>query len=104
MAKDDNEAEVALGCILIVIMLPISIFLKGFVLSRLWLWFMVPLGVMPITLAHAYGLAVMIALFTVHQKADAEAKGGGIIYLAFRMNIGGPLIVWFIGWLCYCAM
>jgi len=105
--SEENEkvAENALGCVLILIMIPISILLKGFVLSKLWFWFMVPLGVVPISLAHAYGLAILIALFTHQsQKPAEEGTLGQMAFRMFIMSIGGPLIVWFVGWLCYCAM
>lgn len=36
--------------------------LEGLVLSMLWIWFMVPLGVPPIGIAHAVGLVALIGL------------------------------------------
>jgi len=35
----------------------------GYAIHVLWAWFVVPLGVVPIKLAHAYGLSVLFGLF-----------------------------------------
>jgi hypothetical protein len=52
----------------------------GFAISKLWSWFVVPLGLPPITIAHAIGLSALVNLFknlgdsTKNETADVEAK------------------------------
>jgi hypothetical protein len=36
-----SDGQLGVGCLLIIISIPLSIFLRGFVLRELWLWFMV---------------------------------------------------------------
>lgn len=49
--------------ILLALDIPIVIF-RGFILAKLWGWFIVPLGVMQIGIAHAIGLSILISVFT----------------------------------------
>lgn len=44
--------------------------LRGFVLTIMWKWFIVPLGVVDIGFFHAIGIAMTISIFT--QQAQKE--------------------------------
>lgn len=64
---------------------------RGFVLSYLWAWFIVPLGAPQIGIAHAIGLSLLVGMFTSNLKrddekvegADALAKIGSILAKVF---------------------
>jgi hypothetical protein len=60
--------------IVIAFMVPYSIYV-GAVLAALWGWFIVPLGVQPIGIAHAVGLAVFIGMF---HRGKAKSKEGAL--------------------------
>lgn len=47
----------------------ILIILGTFTITCLWSWFIVPLGLPPITMVHAYGLSVIVAYFQ-HRQAQ----------------------------------
>ena len=47
---------------LVVVMVVLALF-GAFTISTLWAWFVVPLGVKSIGLAHAYGLSVIVSVF-----------------------------------------
>lgn len=49
-----------------------GIILKGVVLNSLWLWFIVPLGVLPITTAQAVGISILS--FTLTGSFDGKEK------------------------------
>ena len=105
MAKEE-PTEVAIGCGMIFVMLPLSILLRAFVLVQLWHWFVVPLGVVSIGMAHAYGLAALVSLLNP-QKIDKYDEEEGVLRGAIKATIISlllPLIIWFVGWCCYCAM
>lgn len=106
MAKEEDGGKAFMGCILILIMLPVGILLRGFVLMQLWMWFMTPLGVVSITQAHAYGLATMASLFIPHSspKSDAEESAGTLAVKMFGSLIATPLIVLGIGVICHYFM
>lgn len=63
------------SCLMVIVLLLLSIpiiILEGFLFSIYWKWFIVPLGVMPISVAHGVGLSVMLASLRV--KVDGEKK------------------------------
>lgn len=51
--------------------------IRGFVLSYLWQWFAVPFGLPEISVIHAWGLSMLVALLTYetpYQGPAEEAK------------------------------
>jgi hypothetical protein len=82
MKNDKNEdvetVITAIGCVSSVIIVPFLIAYSGFVLSYLWLWFLVPLGVAPISIFHALGISTLIGLYPADSnspKQDGENPG-----------------------------
>lgn len=69
MSTDDNDGAAVL---LTLLLMPLSIVWKGFVLTKLWAWFVVPLGLPEIGIANAYGICLLLVLFTVTKKPDSE--------------------------------
>jgi len=52
-----------------------GIILKGIVLSSMWQWFIVPLGVLPITTAQAVGLSVItFVLLGKYESSDKSEE------------------------------
>lgn len=95
--KDDDGG--AIGGILILVLLPFTMLLRAFVMTQLWSWFVVPLGVMTIGLAHAYGLTIIIALFTMALKSSLDDEKG-MAYKVFKFmfeGLGVPLMMWGLG-------
>ena len=79
---------VALGIVLSV--------LRGFVLSQLWGWFLVPLGATAINIPLAIGIALIVGLLT-HQTNDCQQYDEELaVKLAKSIGSGlvGPLAVW----------
>lgn len=63
-------SKTGLGCLLLIVIGPIAIFLRGLVLSQIWAWFVVPLGVTPITLPWALGISTLAYLLTDHANQN----------------------------------
>jgi polyferredoxin len=90
-----------------VVMWVVGIFWGGFVAAKLWLWFMVPLGSMPITYWHAAGLSALLAVFLGSRGLshdDDPAKYGerirhGLISVALI-----PLLCFGSGWVAHLNM
>lgn len=94
--------EYIIGAIGIVVLLGVlmipAYLLNGFVLMKLWQWFLVPLGLPVIGLAHCIGIAIIINFLTMHyQKSPKESDDGG--WNAFAHLYLNPLFVLFIGWI-----
>ncbi|MNQ61249.1 hypothetical protein D3C85_755610 [compost metagenome] len=68
----------------------------AFVLSTLWAWFVVPLGAIKISLAHAYGLslipAVLLGSRGIHAPAEQKKQN-----IATALLI--PAFALFFGWI-----
>lgn len=65
---------------------PVLILWESFVLATLWGWFIVPMGFDQIGKAHAFGLAVFVAMFRVcppKPDGDAEAKAARTLWCIF---------------------
>ncbi len=68
-------AKLIAWLLVIAIDIPV-IMLRGFVLSVLWLWFIVPLGVSPIGIAWGIGLSILVGLFTMNFAKQTEIDAG----------------------------
>ena len=91
-----NELTVS-ECIGLLIAAPISAIVRGFVLQKLWLWFIVvQFNQPPITIPVALGIATLVGLLT-HQDNSKETKQD-TVYVVVR-NIIIPLLALFFGWI-----
>jgi len=108
MSEEKEEAGTVLtGCLLLIVLLPIGIAIKGFVLKTLWLWFLVPLGCRPISLAHAWGLVILAALFTESSRSSFSGKSkkmAEIVGLTIACNVIGPFLALLTGWIAALFM
>jgi hypothetical protein len=73
---------------------------RGFVLSYLWQWFVVPFGLPNIGVAHAIGISLIVSFLTYEgaktdNKDVAEAISGPVIQL---------VVVFAFGWLVHAIM
>uniref|UniRef100_A0A6M3XT23 Holin n=1 Tax=viral metagenome TaxID=1070528 RepID=A0A6M3XT23_9ZZZZ len=48
--------------------------LRGFVLLKLWLWFIIPFGADPISFAHSVGLCVIGLFFTFRYNGGEDTE------------------------------
>jgi hypothetical protein len=72
----------------------------SYVLTILWGWFMVPLGVHAIGKAHAYGLATLIGLVRTKTGKSDDASVAAAIAIA----IIAPTISLLAGWIAHSLM
>lgn len=70
----------------------ISVLLRGWVLTILWGWFLVPLGAKAITIPLALGLSGTIGMFTIDVKRERapilEALVASIVVSILSLAIG----------------
>jgi hypothetical protein len=82
----------------LVLVVPITMF-SAYVLTCLWAWFVVPLGVVAIGKAHAFGLSTMISLLRAKPvDNERDALEGLLTGLAYA------LIAWGLGALAHWLM
>ena len=82
--------------------------LKGYVISQLWTWFLVPLDIPAIGIAQALGLAVLSSLFLLgtqkENKDDPDATFTAIMVGKLLGYTGAYLFCWATGYIFYCYM
>jgi hypothetical protein len=97
--------EAAAGCIVALVMLPVSIILQGFVLCQLWTWFVTPLGVKEIGTAHALGLSTVVSMFNMKGSSTSKKDDSTpFILWVIVMAVGPALFCLVAGWLFHSFM
>lgn len=103
-SSEESKQEVKDGCILSLISIAISpaaIVWKGYVLTILWAWFIVPIfGLAAITIPQAIGLALII-LFVTPTPSSSKSKDefSTRVALAIFLPFMLPAFVLLIGWI-----
>lgn len=82
--------------LLMAAMLATAYLLNGFVLTKLWTWFLVPFGLPELNLVQAIGIAMVIGFLTKqHIPSNKDEKA----WIPMFHLYGGPIITLFIGWI-----
>jgi len=69
--SDDNRV----ADVIIFLLLPIAIVVNGLLLKAMWGWFMVPLGLRPVGVAHALGISLLVGMLTgPHPSEESSVK------------------------------
>jgi hypothetical protein len=88
--------------VLLAVLLAAAITLwEAFVLMVLWGWFIVPLGVKAVGMAHAIGLTLIASLLTHQAPSDLDDRDR--ISKSMRWSIAGPAIALVVGWVARMA-
>jgi len=99
MTKDNKEDHWAIWLLALLLSVPSAI-LAGVVLSDLWEWFIHPLGVPAIGIAHAMGIAVIVAGF----KASLAQRHKNKPLTMLISHVLGVLFVWAYGAIVHACM
>ncbi len=82
---DKSFAESLLGCIGVFALIPAIVCAEGYITSLLWEWFLVPLGIVKISISQAIGIALLSSILTHQNQPKSAVKSepfellGGII-------------------------
>jgi len=100
--KNMNKNEITfIGCFGVLAGIATSIFFNGIAIKYLWLWFFVPLGILPITILHSLGISLMVSLFLSNVKRDSN---GDDVTQAIASSILFPMIVTIFGYIIHLFM
>lgn len=94
--NDDNKVLAAIGAVVAV---PVTMIIEGWVISIMWWWFIVLLGVVQIGIAHSLGISAVVSLFK-----SASPKNDDTLFVTILKAIFQPLFVLFIGWIIHLFM
>lgn len=84
----------------------IQIFLTMLTVSTLWAWFIVPLGVTGIGLAHSYGLAIILTFITMRSTPTFAPEVLQNLTMSQKLGraLGINLSVLLFGWIATLFM
>lgn len=82
----------------------LSCFFSGWILKNMWAWFIVPLGVMPINLAHAIGIDSLFTIYRYHSRKRSDDDQKSESYLSLIGIILVNLTLLLIGFVAHLFM
>jgi hypothetical protein len=72
----------------------------GWAIATMWRWFIVPLGLPPLSIAHALGLSILLGFTCTHaQLSDEENK-----LELYAIYFGRPVMVTLVAWIVHAFM
>lgn len=101
MRRSTDGKTAIIGCLVLIIMWPLSAIWSGYVLSVLWLWFAVPaLDVPALSIPAAIGLAALVRYLTYqHKETDTKSKEMfDLVIEALMYAVGQPAFALAFGW------
>lgn len=104
----DTKGSVGLGCLIALVTMPISTVLRGYVLSVLWAWFIVPqFDVKPLGIVSAIGVALVVG-WLAKDTAPSPVKDKKpfleTIVEGVFLSIAMPLMILFTGYIVHLFM
>ena len=79
-----------------------AILVDGLALSKLWLWFIHPLGVPAISFAHAIGISVIVSVLTY--RAELQTNEDTTLTERIITNTLFTLLMFIFGWIAHLCM
>ena len=75
----------------------LAIIVRGWVLTVLWGWFLVPLGAPALSIPFALGISTIIGLFL--QNVSRTKSEGSTVPNLVAQSLLGPLVSLLVGWI-----
>lgn len=90
-----------LGTFMYLLALVLCTLWKGYVVSVMWGWFIVPLfGVPPLAISHAVGVSFLVSILTLYQVNDEKGKlMSERLIASIFFSATYPLLVLIAGWI-----
>jgi uncharacterized membrane protein len=96
----ENDDDAVAKVIAVLVSIPATAIWRGYVLTVMWAWFVMPLGARPLGVAHAIGLAMLVGFLTHPAKSDPARKVMDAVVTAFL----APAIALALGWVVHSFM
>jgi hypothetical protein len=97
---ENKEKEAVDGLLCLVLLLP-SMLLFAYAGKTLWWWFLVPLGLPAISMAHAFGIDMLVSLWTM--RLPRQGDNEGVAKRVAKRMLGVALML-AMGWGCHKLM
>ena len=106
MNMKDNKFESCIGVVVLgALVLLIGAIVYGFVVAKLWIWFVVPVfDIRPISIPEAIGLSLLIGKLAGKKDSDIDdydgSTGEKLVYYFLLIVVSG-LFTLGLGWIIY---
>lgn len=98
--EDDEKTVAALGCLAVLTIYPVAVILRGYVLSTLWGWFLVPVFQIPqLTVVPAIGLSLIAGFLTLHAQVGLQKQTFETLSKRLVDVVLYPIMAFAIGWI-----
>lgn len=108
--KEDKHSladKVGAFVVMLLAIVPLML-LEGYVLSKLWMWFIVPVFALPVlSVGQAVGIMVVVSMVTTHlYTSDSKTEGSLTAKMVEKLFSSAfmRLTVWGIGYTVYCCI
>lgn len=106
--EEKHSLSDRVGAIVVMLLAIVPLMLlEGYVLSRLWLWFIVPVFSLPVlSVGQAVGIMVVVSMLKTQltNKSNEEGSLTSKMLVQLLTSAFMRLAVWGIGYLVYCCI
>jgi len=82
-------------------MVPVIMLADAYVMRALWTWFVVPLGVPAIGMAHAYGINVLVSILTPKSYRKRDDRPDNSVWYLIGVGFATPAFAYAIGYVAH---
>lgn len=90
--------------LILLVAIVLSCFFSGWILKNMWAWFIAPLGVMPLSLAHAIGLDSLFTIYLYQSRKNNNDNQKSEWYLSLAGIVLVNLTLLLIGFVAHSFM
>ena len=106
MKTKKTGLEIFGGITAIILLIPYSMLMNGWAITKLWGWFMVPLGLPMLTIPMALGIYTIVTYMTyqinyAEIRADSGKGVGYVLGKGFVIATFKPLTAILMGWIIH---
>lgn len=99
MSSEKDNKQTLGGCLSALAMMPVGALFAGFVITRLWGWFLVPMGFPMVTIWQAIGIDLLVTFMATPAPKEGD-KFGSPAY-CWTMVLVRPAIILGLGWCAF---
>jgi hypothetical protein len=104
--KNKHSTSDVVGSVLVMLVLLIPMMLlEGFILSQLWVWFIVPVFSLPVlSVGQSVGIMVVVGMITTQITYNVKAEGSltSQVFERALNSVFMRLWIWGVGYVVYC--
>lgn len=99
-AKTPDPVDASLGCLVLLLSLPVGVLTWGYLTVTIWAWFIAPVFALPLlTFWQAVGLRLMVNTLTFSSKPTEDKSAADHLRHAVNVSLLTPAMALFFAWI-----